>query len=166
MCRERWPSGNSVVLKPAALTPLTALSLAELLTEAGLPPGVLNVVPGAGSVTGKALVEHVDVDMVAFTGSTTVGREVAAAAGAGLKRAVLELGGKSPNIVFGDADLDQVVGASLFSFAVNQGQLCTAGTRLLVERSIHDELVDRLRAAADALPVGTIRSIPRPNWAR
>ena len=146
--------GNAVVLKPAELTPLTALALAELLTEAGLPPGVLNVVPGAGPVAGKALVEHPDVGMVAFTGSTAVGRQVAAAAGDGLKRTLLELGGKSANIVFADADLESVIGASLFSFTVNQGQLCTAGTRLLVQRSAHDELVDRLRDRADALVVG------------
>jgi len=146
--------GNAVVLKPAALTPLTALSLAEVLSEAGLPPGVLNVVQGAGSVAGQALIEHPDVEMVVFTGSTGVGRQIAATAGQGLKRTWLELGGKSANVVFADADLDAVVSASLFSFTVNQGQLCTAGTRLLVERSIHDELCERLRAAAEELVVG------------
>lgn len=146
--------GNTVVLKPAELTPLTALWLAEILTEAGLPPGVLNVIPGAGPVAGRALANHPAVDMIVLTGSTGVGREVAAAAGRGLKRTVLELGGKSPNIVFADADLDAVAGASLFSFTINQGQLCTAGTRLLAERSIHDELVDRLRTHAEALVVG------------
>jgi acyl-CoA reductase-like NAD-dependent aldehyde dehydrogenase len=146
--------GNAVVLKPAALTPLTALALAEVLTEAGLPAGVLNVVQGAGSVAGQAMIEHPAVEMVVFTGSTGVGRRVAASAGEGLKRTWLELGGKSANVVFADADLDQVIGASLFSFTVNQGQLCTAGTRLIAERSIEDELVERLRAAAEALTVG------------
>jgi acyl-CoA reductase-like NAD-dependent aldehyde dehydrogenase len=146
--------GNAVVLKPSELTPLTALALADAFSEAGLPPGVLNVVPGEGAVAGQALIEHPHVDMVVFTGSTAVGRRVAATAGEGLKRAVLELGGKSPNIVFADADLDAAVGASLFSFTVNQGQLCTAGTRLIVERSIHDELVERLRATAGELTVG------------
>lgn len=146
--------GNAVVLKPAALTPLTALALAEVLAEAGLPPGAFNVVQGAGSVVGQALIEHPQVQMVVFTGSTRVGREVAADAGRGLKRAWLELGGKSANVVFADADLEQLVDASLFSFAVNQGQLCTAGTRLLVERTVHDELVERLRARAEELVVG------------
>ena len=146
--------GNCIVLKPAALTPLTALRLAEILGEAGLPPGALNVVPGSGSVAGQALADHPGVDMVVFTGSTSVGRQVAASAATGLKRTWLELGGKSPNVVFADADLDAVVGASLFSFTVNQGQLCTAGTRLLAERSIHDELVERLRERAEALTVG------------
>jgi aldehyde dehydrogenase (NAD+)/phenylacetaldehyde dehydrogenase len=146
--------GNAVVLKPAELTPLTALALAEILERAGLPAGVLNVVPGAGSVAGQALIEHRDVDMIVFTGSTSVGRRVAAAAGEGLRRTWLELGGKSANVVFADADLDRVAEASLFSFAVNQGQLCTAGSRLLVERSVHDELVDRLAARAEALTVG------------
>jgi acyl-CoA reductase-like NAD-dependent aldehyde dehydrogenase len=146
--------GNAVVLKPAELTPLTALALADLLAEAGLPDGVLNVVPGPGSVTGQALIDHPGVEMVVFTGSTSIGRRVASAAGDGLKRTWLELGGKSPNIVFGDADLDAVIGASLFSFTANQGQLCTAGTRLFVERDIHDEVVERLRSAAAALTVG------------
>jgi aldehyde dehydrogenase (NAD+)/phenylacetaldehyde dehydrogenase len=146
--------GNTVVVKPAALAPLTALALADLLTEAGLPAGVFNVVPGVGSVAGQALIDHPGVDMVVFTGSTEVGRRVAASAGEGLKRTWLELGGKSANVVFADADLDAVVGASLFSFTVNQGQLCTAGTRLLAERSIHDELVERLRQEAEALTVG------------
>ncbi|MFN8215240.1 MAG: aldehyde dehydrogenase family protein [Solirubrobacterales bacterium] len=146
--------GNAVVLKPAELTPLTALALADVLAEAGLPDGVLNVIPGSGSVVGQALVEHADVEMAVFTGSTSVGRRVAAAAGEGLKRTWLELGGKSPNVVFADADLGQVVGASLFSFTVNQGQLCTAGTRLFAAREVHDELVERLRAAAAELTVG------------
>jgi aldehyde dehydrogenase (NAD+)/phenylacetaldehyde dehydrogenase len=146
--------GNTVVLKPAQLTPLTALALAEVFAEAGLPAGALNVVTGAGSVAGEALIRAEGVDMLVFTGSTGVGRRVGAAAGEGLKRVVLELGGKSPNLIFADADLDLAIGASLFSFTVNQGQLCTAGTRLLVERSIHDEVVDRLNALARTLPVG------------
>jgi acyl-CoA reductase-like NAD-dependent aldehyde dehydrogenase len=147
-------AGNAVVLKPAELTPLTALLLSEIATEAGLPPGVLNVVPGLGPRAGAALAGHPNVDMISFTGSTTVGREVAVAAARNLTRATLELGGKSPNVVFADADLDAAARAALFSFTVNQGQLCVAGTRLLVEEAVHDELVDRLVALAGELRVG------------
>jgi acyl-CoA reductase-like NAD-dependent aldehyde dehydrogenase len=146
--------GNAVVLKPAELTPLTALALADVLAEAGLPDGVFNVLPGPGSVTGQTLIDHPGVEMVVFTGSTNIGRRVASAAGNGLKRTWLELGGKSPNIVFRDADLSAVIAPSLFSFTANQGQLCTAGTRLFVEHDIHDEVVERLRSAAERLIVG------------
>jgi acyl-CoA reductase-like NAD-dependent aldehyde dehydrogenase len=146
--------GNTVVLKPAELAPLSPLALADLCQEAGLPPGVLNVVPGYGTVAGRALVEHERVRMIAFTGSTKVGREIAATAGGRLVPAVLELGGKSPNVVFADADLDQAARTSLFSFTHNQGQICTAGTRLLVERSAQEALVERLVACAEDVQVG------------
>jgi acyl-CoA reductase-like NAD-dependent aldehyde dehydrogenase len=146
--------GNAVVLKPAEQTPLTALALAALFREAGLPDGVFNVVTGTGPETGAALVSSPGVDMVIFTGSTDVGREIAATAGRSLKRVMLELGGKSPNVVFADAVLETAAAAALFTFTLNQGQLCTAGTRLLVEQSIHDAFVERLVAAAGDLVVG------------
>lgn len=146
--------GNTVVLKPAEQTPLTALVLAEVCQEAGLPDGVLNVVPGLGHEAGKALVENPGVDKVSFTGSTEVGREVAATAGRLLKPVTLELGGKSPNIVFADADLDLAANGSLFTFCVNQGQLCSAGTRLLVDSRVHDEFVDELVGRAESFKIG------------
>lgn len=146
--------GNTVVLKPAEQTPLTALVLAEICREAGVPDGVFNVVPGLGHEAGKALVDNPGVNKLSFTGSTEVGREVAAAAGRMLKPVTLELGGKSPNVVFADADLDMAATGSLFTFCVNQGQLCSAGTRLLVEASVHDEFVDELTRRAEAFRVG------------
>lgn len=145
--------GNSVVLKPAEQTPLTALALADLMREAGLPDGVLAVIPGLGETTGAALVEA-DVDMISFTGSTEVGRHIAARAGDRLKKVTLELGGKSPSIVFADTDLDRAADGALFTFAVHQGQLCSAGTRLLVEESVREEFVARLVQRAEALKVG------------
>lgn len=145
--------GNSVVLKPAEQTPLTALALARLMREAGLPDGVLNVIPGLGESTGAALVDS-DVDMISFTGSTDVGRKIAAQAGSDLKKVTLELGGKSPSIVFADSDLDKAATGALFTFCVHQGQLCSAGTRLLVEESIRDEFVGRLVGMAEELRVG------------
>jgi aldehyde dehydrogenase (NAD+)/phenylacetaldehyde dehydrogenase len=146
--------GNTVVLKPAEQTPLTALALAEICREAGVPDGVMNVVPGLGPDAGQPLVEHPGVDMISFTGSTDVGRQVAAAAGRALKKVTLELGGKSPNIVFADADLDLAAATSMFTFCVNQGQLCSAGTRLLVEESVHDEFVDDLARRAQGFRIG------------
>ncbi len=145
--------GNSVVLKPAEQTPLTALALADLMREAGLPAGVLNVLPGLGDTTGAGLVDA-DVDMISFTGSTEVGRRIAARAGDKLTKVTLELGGKSPSIVFADSDLDKAAAGALFTFCVHQGQLCSAGTRLLVEDSIRDEFVQRLVETAESLRVG------------
>jgi len=145
--------GNAVVLKPAEQTPLTALALARIMREAGLPDGVLSVLPGLGETTGAALVEA-DVDMISFTGSTDVGRKIAARAGDQLKKVTLELGGKSPSIVFADADLDKAASGALFTFCVHQGQLCSAGTRLLVEESIRDEFVGRLVTMAEDLRIG------------
>lgn len=145
--------GNAVVLKPAEQTPLTALALADLMREAGIPDGVVNVVPGLGETTGASLVDA-DVEMLSFTGSTDVGRKIAARAGERLKKVTLELGGKSPSIVFADSDLDKAATGALFTFAVHQGQLCSAGTRLLVEASIRDEFVGKLVDMAESLRVG------------
>ena len=136
--------GNTVVLKPAEQTPLTALELAAIGDEVGLPPGVLNVVPGYGEPAGAALVEHPDVDKVAFTGSTEVGKRIMREASSSLKKLSLELGGKSPNIVFEDADLDAAVRGAFNGIFYNTGQCCTAGSRLLVQESIHDEFMERL----------------------
>ncbi|WP_166354085.1 aldehyde dehydrogenase [Phytoactinopolyspora limicola] len=143
-------AGNSVVLKPAEQSPLSALRLAELAAEAGLPDGVLNVVPGIGEVTGKALGLHPDVDCIAFTGSTAVGKLFLRYAGeSNLKQVWPECGGKSPNLVFADcADLDAAATAACAGIFTNQGEVCSANSRLLVERSIHDELVARIVATA------------------
>jgi betaine-aldehyde dehydrogenase len=146
--------GNSVVVKPAELTPLTALALAELALEAGLPEGVLSVVTGKGSVVGEALVNHPLVPKVSFTGSTEVGRQVMRQAAAGIKRVSLELGGKSANLVFADADLDVCLESSFWSVYDNAGQDCCARSRLLVERSIHDEVVDRFVERARSVRLG------------
>lgn len=145
--------GNAVVLKPAEQTPLTALALAGLMREAGLPAGVLNVLPGLGDSTGAALVDA-EVDMISFTGSTEVGRRIASRAGEKLTKVTLELGGKSPSIVFADSDLDNAAAGALFTFCVHQGQLCSAGTRLLVEESIREEFVERLVGMAEGLRIG------------
>ncbi|MFQ5876416.1 MAG: aldehyde dehydrogenase family protein [Acidobacteriota bacterium] len=147
-------AGNTVVLKPAEQTPLTALRLAGLAGEAGLPPGVLNVVPGFGPRAGAALVDHPGVDKIAFTGSTAVGQEVMRRASAGLKRVTLELGGKSPNIVFSDADLDAAVRGALNGIFYNKGEVCTAGSRLFLEESLHDTFLDRLQSATGRLRQG------------
>lgn len=136
--------GNTVVLKPAEQTPLTALELAAIADEVGLPPGVLNVVPGRGPTAGAALVAHPDVDKIAFTGSTEVGKRIMREGAETLKKLSLELGGKSPNIVFEDADLDGAVRGAFNGIFYNSGQCCTAGSRLLVQESIHDELMERL----------------------
>jgi acyl-CoA reductase-like NAD-dependent aldehyde dehydrogenase len=146
--------GNAVLLKPAEQTPLTALALADVFREVGLPEGAFGVLTGEGETTGRAIVDHPGIGMVSFTGSTAVGREIAQRAGHGLKKVSLELGGKSPNVLFPDADLDVAVPTALWTFCVNQGQLCSAGTRLLVERSIEDEVLERLVRAAEDLRVG------------
>lgn len=146
--------GCTVVLKPAELTPLSALALAELVDAAGLPPGVLNVVPGFGATTGQALVEHAGVDKIAFTGSPATGRGIMHAAAARLARVGLELGGKSANVVFADADLDRAARMAAAGIFFNAGQVCSAGSRILVEASVHDTFVDRLAAHARRLVVG------------
>ncbi len=137
--------GNSVVLKPSEETPLSALLLAELLQQADVPDGVVNVVPGRGEVAGARLAAHPDVDKIAFTGSTEVGKLIAkASAESNLKRVSLELGGKSPNIVFADADLAKAVSGAFFGIFFNQGQVCSAGSRLFVQEKIYDHALDEL----------------------
>jgi len=137
-------TGNTVVLKPAEQTPLTALRVGELIVEAGFPEGVVNILPGYGPTAGQAIARHMDVDKVAFTGSTEVGHLIMeAAAQTNLKRVTLELGGKSPNIVFADADMDRAVEGSHFALFFNQGQCCCAGSRLFVERKAYDQFVER-----------------------
>ncbi len=146
--------GNTCVLKPAEQTPLTALRFAELTAEAGIPDGVVNVLTGDGS-TGAAIVEHRGVDKIAFTGSVEVGKKVMAAAAGTIKKVSLELGGKSPNIVFADADMDTAVRTAMFGVFTNSGQICTAATRLFLEQSIHDEFVDKLKTYTESVKVGT-----------
>jgi len=148
-------AGCTVVMKPAEQTPLTALRVGELILEAGFPPGVVNLLPGYGPTAGAAIAAHMDVDKVAFTGSTEVGRLIMQAAGSSnLKRVTLELGGKSPNIVFADADMDEAVEGSHFALFFNQGQCCCAGSRLFVEDKCYDEFVEKSVARAKKRTVG------------
>ena len=148
-------AGNSAVLKPAEQSPSSALRLAELATEAGLPDGVLNVVPGYGEEAGMALGRHMDVDCLAFTGSTEVGKLMQRYAGeSNMKSVWLETGGKSPNIIFADADLDAAADMAAFGIFFNQGEVCSANSRLLVERPVKDELLERLVSKAAAIQPG------------
>jgi len=148
-------AGCTLVLKPAEQTPLSALRVAELAQEAGIPDGVINVIPGFGPTAGAAIATHKDVDKVAFTGSGEVGKIVmSAAANSNMKRVSLELGGKSPNVVFADADLDAAVEGAYFGLFFNQGQCCCAGSRLFVEEKIHKEFVGRLVEKAKKQKVG------------
>jgi aldehyde dehydrogenase (NAD+) len=147
--------GNTVILKPAEQTPLTALRVAALAQEAGIPDGVINVVPGYGPTAGAALTSHMDVDKIAFTGEGSTGQIImTAAAQSNLKRVSLELGGKSPNVVFADADLDAAVEGAYFGLFFNQGQCCCAGSRLFVEDKIHDQFVEKLVKKAKTQKVG------------
>ncbi|MGW5420976.1 aldehyde dehydrogenase family protein [Streptomyces sp. NPDC003943] len=147
-------AGNAVILKPAETTPLTALRLAELALEAGLPEHLFQVLPGEGPVAGTALVEHPGVAKVVFTGSTRVGKEIMARAAGQVKRVTLELGGKSPNIVYADADLDAAAAAAPMSFLDNSGQDCCARTRILVQRSVYDRFLTLLAPAIEEIVVG------------
>ncbi|MFJ9586702.1 aldehyde dehydrogenase family protein [Streptomyces acidicola] len=147
-------AGNAVLLKPAETTPLTALRLAELALEAGLPEGLFHVLPGHGPVAGDALVEHPGVAKIVFTGSTAVGKQVLAKGSALLKRVTLELGGKSPNIVFADADIEAAAAATPMSFLDNSGQDCCARTRILVQRSVYDRFLGLLAPAIESVLVG------------
>jgi len=147
-------AGNTVVLKPAELTPLTALELERIALEAGVPEGVLNVVPGPGSECGKRLVEHPDVAKIAFTGSTEVGRGIAEGAAGTIKRVTLELGGKSANVVFADADLEKAAAAAPVAVFANAGQDCCARSRILVERSAMDDFMAALERAVRSMHVG------------
>lgn len=147
-------AGCTVILKPASETPLTALLLADAAAEVGFPPGVLNVVPGHGRTAGEALVAHPDVDKIAFTGSTVVGQHIAKVAVDTVKRVSLELGGKSPNIVFADADLAAAAKGALNGIFYGKGEVCAAGSRLLVEESVHEQLVEMVAEGADAMKIG------------
>ncbi|MGW3960552.1 aldehyde dehydrogenase family protein [Amycolatopsis sp. NPDC005003] len=147
-------AGCAVVLKPPEDAPLTSLLLAQLAEEAGFPAGVFNVVPGRGATTGQALVDHPGVDKISFTGSPETGRIVAAAAARTFRPTTLELGGKSPQIVFADADLEAAAAGVALGIFANQGEVCAAGSRILVARSVHDEFVDRLAAHAGKLVLG------------
>lgn len=146
-------AGNTVILKPAEQTPLTALRLGQLLLEAGLPAGVVNVVPGFGDA-GAALVDHPDVDKVAFTGSTEVGKKIAAGASKNLKKVSLELGGKAPNIIFADADLDAAIAGAALAGYFNEGQCCVNGSRLYIQREVFDQVIEGVAKAARAITVG------------
>jgi acyl-CoA reductase-like NAD-dependent aldehyde dehydrogenase len=147
-------AGNTVVLKPAELTPLTAVELARIVVEAGVPEGVFNVVVGQGRVVGERLVDHPDVAKVAFTGSTEVGRRIAARAAETIKRVTLELGGKSANVIFADADLERAAASAPMAVFGNAGQDCCARSRILVERSALDRFMDALEEAVEAIRVG------------
>jgi len=147
-------AGCTVILKPASETPLTALLFAELALEAGLPAGAFNVVSGGGSTAGAALVRHPDVDKISFTGSTEVGRQVMKMAADTNKRVTMELGGKSPNIIFADADLKAAVRGAQTGIFYGKGEVCAAGSRLLVERSVHDQVVEQLAEGAKKLTPG------------
>ncbi|MFI1110540.1 aldehyde dehydrogenase family protein [Streptomyces physcomitrii] len=147
-------AGNAVLLKPAETTPLTALRLAELALEAGLPEGLFQVLPGAGDITGNALVEHPGVAKIVFTGSTRVGKQIMARCADRVKRVTLELGGKSPNIVFADADLEAAAAAAPMSFLDNAGQDCCARSRILVQREVHDRFLELLAPALREIVVG------------
>jgi aldehyde dehydrogenase (NAD+) len=149
--------GCTVVLKPAELTPLTALRIGELALQAGLPPGVLNVVPGFGKIAGQALVDHPDVDKVTFTGSPGVGRQILQSAAGNLKRVTLELGGKSANVIFPDAELGPAAKAAAAGIFFNAGQVCSAGSRILVHEDVYDAVVERLVAHAEAVRIGDPR---------
>ncbi len=146
--------GNTVVLKPAEQTPLSTVRFGELLLEADLPPGVVNIVTGFGETAGAAIAAHRGIDKVAFTGSTQVGKKILAASIGNLKRVTLELGGKSPNIVFADADLQAAALAAVQGFCLLSGQFCTAGSRILVHESIHDQFAELVAAIAGAMVVG------------
>jgi aldehyde dehydrogenase (NAD+) len=147
-------AGNTVVMKPAELTPLSALRIAELMAEAGVPSGVVNVVPGRGSVAGDHLARHEGVRKIAFTGSTAVGRRIVEASAGNLKRVQLELGGKGANIVFADADIEAAVNGSAFAIFHNQGQACIAGSRLILHESIADDFLRRFITLAESIRIG------------
>ncbi len=147
-------AGCTAILKPSELTPLTALALARLIHEAGLPPGVVNIVAGPGAGAGEELAESPLVDKVAFTGGTLTGRKIAIAAAGNLKKVTLELGGKNPNIVFADADFEAAVDGALFAAFANQGEVCSAGSRLLIEKSIHKKFVDTMLKKISRIKLG------------
>src|SRR5204863_1791750 len=147
-------AGCTIVMKPAEQTPLSCLRLGELIQEAGFPDGVVNIVPGYGETAGAALAAHPDVDKVAFTGSTEVGKLILQAAAGNLKKVSLELGGKSPNVVFDDGDLKTAISGSASAIFFNHGQCCCAGSRLYIEKPIFDKVVDGVSARAEKIKLG------------
>lgn len=147
--------GNTAVLKPAEQSPLSTIRLAELIQEAGVPPGVVNVVQGPGATVGAAMAEHPDVDKIAFTGSTEVGKQILKASTVNMKKVTLELGGKSPNIIFEDADMDKALQTAVLAFCRNSGQICSAGTRLFVHETVVDEVTERLAQIAAGYRIGS-----------
>src|SRR5205823_3174846 len=146
--------GNTVIIKPASQTPLTALALAEIAQQVGIPAGVLNVITGPGSRVGQMLVDHPGIDKIAFTGDTSTGRQIMKGSSETLKRITLELGGKSPNIVFPDADLDAAIRGATTGIFYGKGEVCAAGSRLLVDASIKAEFVDKVAARAKKMAPG------------
>src|SRR6185503_10940539 len=146
--------GNTVIIKPASQTPLTALALAEAAEQVGIPPGVINVITGPGASVGQMLVEHPGIDKIAFTGDTSTGREIMRRSADTVKKLTLELGGKSPNIVFPDADLDAAVRGATTGIFYGKGEVCAAGSRLLVDTSIRDEFIDKVAARAKKMTPG------------
>lgn len=147
-------AGNCVVFKPSTITPLSAIKLFEIFDQVGLPEGTVNLVLGSGGTVGQEIAENMDVDMVTFTGSTAVGQSIAHAAVANLKKVGLELGGKSPNIIFADADLEGAVEWAMVGVFFNQGEVCSAGSRIIIEESLHDRFVARLAERANAMTLG------------
>jgi betaine-aldehyde dehydrogenase len=147
-------AGATCVLKPAEQTPLTVLEFAAYLNESGLPPGVVNIITGLGESTGAPLVRHPDVNKVAFTGSAPVGKAIVKMAADTVKRVTLELGGKSPNIFFAEADFEAAIDGALFGVFINQGEVCSAGSRILVEKSIYSKFVDAMAAKAKTIKLG------------
>jgi betaine-aldehyde dehydrogenase len=147
-------AGNCVVMKPAELTPLATLRIAELMAEVGFPPGVVNIVPGLGHIAGQYMAEHEDIAKIAFTGSTATGRRIVQASAGNLKKVQLELGGKGANIVFGDANVTAAVNGSAFAIFHNQGQACIAGSRLVLHKSIADEFTERFAQLAASIKIG------------
>lgn len=147
--------GNTVILKPAEQAPLTALRLGELILEAGLPDGVVNIVPGFGATAGAAIAEHPGIDKIAFTGSTAIGKQILRASAGNLKKVTLELGGKSPNIIFPDADVERALHTAVRSFCSNSGQICSAGTRVFVQEDIYAEVAEQIARLAATYIVGS-----------
>ncbi len=148
-------AGNTTVIKPSELTPMTTIALVARLEEAGVPAGVVNLVLGAGGVVGRAMVAHPDVDLISFTGGLATGEEIMAAAAKGVRRVALELGGKNPNVVFADADFETAVDYALTAAFLHSGQVCSAGSRLIVQDGIHDRFVEELAARADRIRLGS-----------
>ena len=147
-------AGNTVIIKPASLTPTTATIMGQICKEAGVPDGVVNIVNGSGSVVGTGLTEHKDVDAITFTGETSTGQTIMAAGAKTLKKLSYELGGKNPNVIFADADLDEVIDTTLKSSFINQGEVCLCGSRIYVERSAYDEFIEKFVARTKELVVG------------